>query len=173
MIKHENLRNKCRKVRRFKFDFEYTPISDIPVEYQIYIKAHRHFEATVAKYEILLKDLIFAKGIFEWVDEIKSSIEEVENQIQLVEDKKSDYEAFMDFRKNIESHSLLYILDNSGNEPGYTSFEDEEIETVLNNTDELILRIRDDFYKVGVLVYDSWIDARTMDEKIDWLSLVD
>ena len=81
MIKHKNLRNKRRKVRRFKFDFEYTPISNIPVEYQIYIKAHRHFEATVAKYELLLENLIFAESLFEWIREIKCCIEEVEHQI--------------------------------------------------------------------------------------------
>ncbi|RVU81297.1 hypothetical protein EOL70_27850 [Leucothrix sargassi] len=173
MIKHKNLRNKRRKVRRFKFDFEYTPISNIPVEYQIYIKAHRHFEATVAKYELLLENLIFAESLFEWIREIKCCIEEVEHQIQLIEDNKSDYEAFRDFRHSIESHTLLYILNNGFSEPVYfVEFEDEEVEIALDDINQLIWRIHDDIHKAGILVYDFWIDSRTMNDKIEWLSLI-
>lgn len=71
MIKPKNLRNKHRNFRRFKFNYEYTPILEIPLKYQLYIKAHRHFEATVAKYENLLEDLIFAKSLFTWVEEVR------------------------------------------------------------------------------------------------------
>ena len=153
--KNQAKKEKTKMVSKLKkksnFIYANTPLEEIPLHYRGYVKAHRHFESVVAKYEPKIAEFEDAKLFQEWIGWIRSDIKEVEKMIAQVEAEEMDFGTFKDYRYDLANGQFQGSLDGF-----YNSDESEIAEQAF-----------DEIRKAGYIVYDYWIDSRQATDKLD------
>lgn len=153
--KNKTKKEKTKMVSKLKkksnFIYANTPLEEIPLHYRGYVKAHRHFESVVAKYEPKIAEFEDSRLFQEWIDWIRNDIKEVEKMIGQVKAEEMDFGTFKDYRYDLANGQLQGSLDGF-----HTSDESEIAEQAF-----------EDIRKSGYIVYDHWIDSRQATDKFD------
>ncbi|EBK2343646.1 hypothetical protein ZQ79_23390, partial [Salmonella enterica subsp. enterica serovar Enteritidis] len=153
--KNQAKKEKTKMVSKLKkksnFIYANTPLEEIPLYFRGYVKAHRHFESVVAKYEPKIAEFEDVKLFQEWIGWIRSDIKEVEKMIAQVEAEEMDFGTFKDYRYDLANGQFQGSLDGF-----YNSDESEIAEQAF-----------DEIRKAGYIVYDYWIDSRQATDKLD------
>lgn len=153
--KNQAKKEKTKMVSKLKkksnFIYANTPLEEIPLYFRGYVKAHRHFESVVAKYEPKIAEFEDVKLFQEWIGWIRSDIKEVEKMIDQVEAEEMDFGTFKDYRYDLANGQFQGSLDGF-----YNSDESEIAEQAF-----------DEIRKAGYIVYDYWIDSRQATDKLD------